>query len=319
MPGRVVEIASDGRHLSVSRGFLVVESQGDTVGKVPLDDIDAVIASARGITFSANLLEALAERGIALVVCGRNLQPVSILLPVVGHHAQAGRIRAQVEAGKPLAKRLWQAVVRAKVLNQGAVLAHFGHPPGAFDKLARDVRSGDPDNIEAQAARRYWTLLMGAEFRRDPDGGGANPLLNYGYAVLRGATARAVLAAGLHPSIGIHHSNRGNPLCLVDDLMEPFRPLVDAVVVRLVTDGAGQVTPEVKRRLAAILIMDMATDRGTTPLSTCLVRLAGSLAAAFESGTADLDLPLSPLPLDFAMEAGNGPERISDHVDDGAV
>lgn len=319
MPGRVVEIATDGRHLSVSRGFLVVETKGFEVGRVPLDDIDAVIASARGVTFSANLLEALAERNVGLVVCGRNLNPVSILLPVAGHHAQSGRIRAQLDAGKPLTKRLWQALVKAKVENQGAVLAHFGQPSGAFEKMAKDVRSGDPENIEAQAARRYWTLLMGAAFRRDPDEAGVNSLLNYGYAVLRGATARAVLAAGLHPSIGVHHSNRGNPLCLVDDLMEPFRPLVDAVVLKLVQEGETEVTVASKRRLAGVLIMDLRTGRGITPLSTCIVRLATSLAESFEQKQPRFEFPLSPLPLDLTTGGSDGAERIQDHVDDGAV
>ncbi|MEA1674364.1 type II CRISPR-associated endonuclease Cas1 [Nitrospirillum sp. BR 11163] len=326
----MVDIATDGRHLSVHRGFLVVEERGDEVGRVPLDDVEAVIASARALTFSANLLQALAERGVGLVVCGTNHQPVSVLMPVVGHHAQAGRVRDQIEAGKPLTKRLWQGLVRAKVENQGAVLARMGVPHGAFAALARAVRSGDPDNVEAQAARRYWPLLMGADFRRDTDAGGANALLNYGYAVLRGAVARAVLAAGLHPSIGVHHANRGNPLCLVDDVMEPFRPLVDALVVDLVRQGVDQVTPEAKRQLAALLLMDMATSRGTTPLATCIVRLATSLALAFETGQPDLELPLTPLPLDLVSAnsgqnqgATEGPddgfEWIQDHVDDGAV
>lgn len=310
MPGRVVEIASDSRHLSVYRGFLVVEAQGAELGRIALDDIEAVIASARGITFSSNLLEALAERCIGLVVCGRNLQPVSVLLPVTGHHAQAGRIRDQIEAPKPLTKRLWQAVVRSKIECQGAVLAHFGLGSGAFTKLARDVRSGDPDNIEAQAARRYWPLLMGAEFRRDADRPGANALLNYGYAVLRGAASRAVLCAGLHPSIGIHHANRGNPMCLVDDLMEPFRPLVDTVVCRAIQAGVEELTPMSKRRLASILTMDLATTRGTTPVTTCLIRLAASLAVSFAEGRPALDLPLSPLPLDLYRGDGDGSDGI---------
>lgn len=332
MPGRVVEIATDGRHLSVYRGFLVIEEHGRTVGRVPLDDLEAVIASARGVTFSANLVEALAERGVALVVCGRNLQAVALVLPVQGHHAQAGRIRDQLAADKPLTKRLWQALVRAKVANQGAALAHFGHPSGAFAALVRAVRSGDPENVEAQAARRYWPLLMGDGFRRDREADGANALLNYGYAVLRGAAARAVLAAGLHPAVGIHHANRGNPMCLVDDLMEPFRPVVDVVVRHLLDEGVAEVTPASKRRLAAVLTMDLATARGITPVSTALVRLASSLAASFESGKPALDLPLAPLPLDLSegprsprtdddedLEPTDHAERVSDHVDDGSL
>ncbi|MFV3126914.1 type II CRISPR-associated endonuclease Cas1 [Niveispirillum sp. KHB5.9] len=325
MPGRVVEISTDGLHLAVLRGFLVVKDGEGERGRVPLDDIDAIIASAHGLTFSANLLHALADRNVPFVVCGPNHMPVSLMLPVAGHHAQTGRVRAQITAPLPLTKRLWQGLVQAKVRNQGAALAHQGVSSGAFTTLARQVRSGDPTNIEAQAARRYWPLLMGTDFRRDNEAGGANALLNYGYAILRSGAARAVVAAGLHPSIGIHHSNKGNPMALVDDVMEPFRPLVDLAVLRLIRAGVAEVTAEAKRDLAAILIQDLTTTRGTTPLSTCLHRLATSLADSYQTGEPRLDLPLSPLPLDLAagpgrpMEDEDGADWISDHVDDGPV
>lgn len=325
MPGRVVEISTDGLHLAVLRGFLLVKDGDGERGRIPLDDIDAVIASAHGLTFSANLLHALADRNVPFVVCGPNHMPVSLMLPVAGHHAQAGRVRAQITASLPLTKRLWQGLVQAKIRNQGAALAHQGVPSGAFTTLARQVRSGDPANVEAQAARRYWPLLMGPDFRRDAEAGGANALLNYGYAILRSGAARAVVAAGLHPSIGIHHSNKGNPMALVDDVMEPFRPLVDLAVLRLIRAGVAQVTADAKRDLAAILIQDLTTTRGTTPLSTCLHRLATSLADSYQTGEPRLDLPLSPLPLDLAagpgqpMEDDDGADWISDHVDDGAV
>lgn len=325
MPGRVVEISTDGLHLAVLRGFLVVKDADGERGRVPLDDIDAVIASAHGLTFSANLLHALADRNVPFVVCGPNHMPMSAMLPVASHHAQTGRIRAQIAAPLPLTKRLWQGLVQAKIRNQGAVLAHQGVPAGAFTTLARQVRSGDPTNVEAQAARRYWPLLMGPEFRRDTEAGGANALLNYGYAILRSGAARAIVAAGLHPSIGIHHSNKGNPMALVDDVMEPFRPLVDLAALRMVQAGVTQVTADAKRELAAILIQDLTTTRGTTPLSTCLHRLAASLAEAYQTGEPRLDLPLSPLPLDLTASAGrpmeddHGFERVSDHVDDGPV
>lgn len=325
MLGRVVEISTDGLHLAVLRGFLLVKDETGEKGRIPLDDIDAVIASAHGLTFSANLLHALAERNVPFVVCGPNHMPLSLMLPVAGHHAQTGRIRAQIEAALPLTRRLWQGLVQAKVRNQGAALTYFGVPAGAFTSLARQVRSGDPTNVEAQAARRYWPLLMGPDFRRDAEAGGSNALLNYGYAILRSGAARAVVAAGLHPSIGIHHSNKGNPMALVDDVMEPFRPLVDIIVLRLVRGGTTQVTADSKRELAAILLQDMATTRGTTPLSTCLHRLATSLADSYQTGEPRLDLPLSPLPLDLApgptrpTEDDDGAEWIPDHVDDGTV
>lgn len=303
MIGRTVEIAEDGRHLAVYRGFLVVTAKGEELGRVPLDDITALVANAHGITYSNNLLIALAERNVPVIFCGTNHHPAAVLWPVTGHHVQTARRRSQIEAPKPLCKRLWKILVRAKVTHQGSVLESLGKPSGGFDLLARKVRSGDPDNIEAQAARRYWPLLLGDDFRRDTGQGGVNALLNYGYAILRGATARAIMAAGLHPTIGIHHRNRNNPMCLVDDMMEPFRPVVDLVVARLDQQGEREVSPETKRALVAVTAFDMQTAAGITPLSTCVERLATSLAQAYETGTARLDLPLKPLPLDLSVSA----------------
>jgi CRISPR-associated protein Cas1 len=205
----------------------------------------------------------------------------------------------QANASAPLKKRLWQQIVQAKILAQGAALAAVGAEAGGFRLLARKVRSGDPDNVEAEAARRYWPLLLGSDFRRDTDGGGLNGLLNYGYAILRAATARAVMAAGLHPSLGLMHANRGNALVLVDDLMEPFRPLVDRTVHRLNGEGIADVTSEAKAALARIMIVDLPADEGMSPLMTCLERLAGSLAKAYAGETDRLVLPKPGLPLGF--------------------
>jgi CRISP-associated protein Cas1 len=299
MIGRVVEIASDGRHLAVLRGFMTISSEGAEVARVPLDDIGVLLCHAHGLTYSNNLLVELSQRGAAVVLCGPNHMPLAWVWPLDGHHVQALRMRHQLEADEPLRKRLWQGLVRAKIAQQGAVLKRFGKEDGAFDLLARKVRSGDPENMEAQAARRYWPLLMGKDFRRDRQSGGTNAMLNYGYTVLRAGVARSVTSAGLHPSIGLHHSNRGNPMCLVDDLMEPFRPLIDYLVVRLAADGEGDVTPSVKGSLASVLSLDMATARGTTPVSTCLERLTISLATAFETGKPELDLPEPLLPLEL--------------------
>lgn len=174
-----------------------------------------------------------------------------------------------------------------------------GAEAGGFRLLARKVRPGDPDNVEAEAARRYWQLLFGRDFRRDPDGAAPNGLLNYGYAVLRAATARAVMAAGLHPSFGLKHSNRGNAMLLVDDLMEPFRPLVDREVHRLAAEGRSDVTPETKAALARVAIVDLAAEDGLSPLFLCLERLAGSLAKAFAGDGERLALPRPSLPLGF--------------------
>ena len=174
----------------------------------------------------------------------------------------------------------------------------MGAPSGGFYLLSRKVRSGDPDNVEAEAARRYWPLLFGLNFHRDKGGGGINGLLNYGYAVLRAGIARAVMAAGLHPSFGLMHSNRGNPMVLVDDLMEPFRPGVDRDVRRLVQGGIVEVGREAKAELARVMVLDLPTRVGLSPLMVCAERLAQSLARAYAGGDGELDLPLPALPLE---------------------
>ena len=158
--------------------------------------------------------------------------------------------------------------------------------------LAGKVKSGDPDNIEAQGARRYWGLLFGDSFRRDREAEGLNAMLNYGYTVMRSATARAVIAAGLHPSIGLHHSHDNNPMRLVDDLMEPFRPFIDLQVWRLQRDGKAQVSSETKRALVHTLYEDLPTSTGLTPVIICIQRLATSLAQVYLGERTKLDLPL---------------------------
>lgn len=298
---RIVDIAIDGRHLSAHRGFMVVAEDRHEVGRVPLDDVAAVIVHAHGVTWSTNLVVALAERGAILLLCGTNHSPVAVCLPIDGHHAQNGRMRAQWEAGRPLAKQLWRRVIVAKIRWQGAALAATGKPHAPFDLLARRVGSGDPDNVEAQAARRYWPLLMGEDFRRNRDADGANALLNYGYAILRSLCARAVVAAGLHPSIGVHHANRGNPFALADDVIEPFRPLVDLLTLRLLAAGATTVTPEAKRAFARLIALDLTGEASITTLANAVARVAQTLASAFQSGRAgDLWLPPPPSALELA-------------------
>lgn len=303
MIGRIVEIADDRRHLFVNRGFMVVrDTDGDRkeLGQIPLDDISAVIANAHGITYTNNLLVALAERGAPFVLCAANHNAVGMLLTLDGHHVQARRIEAQVAATLPTRKRLWAALVKSKLEQQAAALEAAGAATAPLKALVPKVRSGDPDNIEAQGARRYWGLLFGSTFRRDPDGDGRNALLNYGYTVVRSATARAVVAAGLHPSLGLHHSNDSNAMRLVDDLMEPFRPLIDLRVWQLCRQGEVAVTPDSKRALVLTLYDDMQTLAGATPVTVCIQRLATSLAQVFEGLRDQLDLPLPGLPLALA-------------------
>lgn len=300
MIGRIVEVADDRRHLFVSRGFLVVQdSEGERkeLGQVPLDDITAIIANAHGLSYTNNLLVALAARGIPFVLCAANHNVVGMLWPIDGNHQQAKRFDAQLTASKPTHKRLWADIVRSKLNQQAVALEASGSPTAPLTALAAKVRSGDPENLEAQGARRYWSLLYGQDFRRDQNGSGLNALLNYGYTVLRAATARSVVAAGLHPTLGLHHCNEGNPMRLVDDLMEPFRPMIDLLVWQLTQKGESQVSPDTKRALVRSLYDDMQSSSGSTPTIVCMQRLAVSLAQVYLGERDKLDLPLPGLPL----------------------
>lgn len=315
MIGRIVEIAEDGRYLHAHRGFLVVESNGEEIGRVALDDIAAVIANAHGLIYSNSLLVALAEREAPFVLCGNNHKPVGILWPIEGHHRQAARMDAQLAAQRPVQKRLWQQVVRAKVMWQADTLEQVGQPASLLLPLLARVRSGDQDNIEAQAARRYWPRLLGKGFRRDSDGDGLNGLLNYGYTVLRAATARAVIAAGLHPGLGLHHQNQYNAMRLVDDLMEPYRPSIDLAVWRLQQDGKTVVDADTKRTLVHVLYQDFTTDYGTSPLMYVLQRLALSLSQVYCKETDQLEIALP----ERHGKRSQRTKRVPDDVDDGDV
>lgn len=296
---RVVDLSTDGLHVAVHRGFLTVSKDRQEMGRVALDDIGGVIAHAHGLTWSNTVFTRLSERAVPVVLCAANHAPVACIWPLEGNHLQGARLNAQVEASRPLAKRIWRDIVVAKIRMQGAVLASVGAEAGAFDMFARKVRAGDPDNQEAQAARRYWQTLLGRDFRRDQAGEGVNALLNYGYTVLRATVSRAICAAGLHPSIGLHHANRANAFALADDLMEPYRPIVDRAVYNLVHDGCSEISSEAKTILASLTALDLPAPHGMSPLHVHATRLAQQLAALFTKEGKGLDLPspLDPLTL----------------------
>lgn len=297
---RIVDISTDGLHLAIYRGFLTVSSKGEERGRIALDDIGGLIVHAHGTTWSNHVFTRLAERNVPIVLCSANHAPVSVVWPLEGHHAQGSRLRAQIDASRPLQKQLWQRVVAAKIRMQGHILAANGLEGGAFEMLARKVRSGDPDNVEAQAARRYWKALFGNDFYRDQNGDGPNALLNYGYTVLRAIVSRAICASGLHPTVGIFHSNRANAFALADDLMEPYRPLVDQLVFNLTRKGVLEVSSAAKKALTSIATFDLQTGIGVSPLAVQVGRFVHSIAISFEAGTTKIDLPGFPSALELA-------------------
>ncbi len=307
MTGRIVEIAEGGRHLSLHRGFMEVRCDGKLLARIPLDDLLAVVVSGHGCTHSSNLIAALAERGTPFIICSVNYQPVAWMLPLCGHYAQSMRMQAQAGATLPLKKRLWKQIVCAKIANQATALDVFGNSSARLKRLSAKVRSGDPDNMEAQAARHYWRALFPDGFSRDKDGGGINALLNYGYAIIRSCVARGVMAAGLHPTLGIWHRGPTNPMCLVDDLMEPFRPLADCIARRLIDQGECSINADSKRIFAALAVVDMPGPAGVTTLFTTAARCATSLAQVLMDERTSLELPYMPPPLTLlSLAEGNG-------------
>jgi len=284
MTDRILDLSRSGAHLHLRHENLVVDREDMESQTLPLSDLSVLVVSHPQVTFSKALIAAIAARGCAFLVCDEKHLPTGMLLPLQANSVQTERLAAQIRAKLPVKKRLWQQIVREKVLAQGRLLSAFHGSDSGVGLMAKRVRSGDPDNVEAQAARKYWGRFLGEKsFRRDRNKEGPNSLLNYGYAVLRAIVARAVSATGLHPSIGLHHHNRYNAFCLADDLMEPYRPLIDARVLSLIRDQGEEVdlSQEVKLELLAALAGHLSYDGESRSLFDWMSRSASSLNAVF--------------------------------------
>lgn len=267
---KVLEISSDGLFLHKKRGFLSIQKNDTLVGEVPLSDISVLMLTARGVTFTKELLLELNQQGTPVILCGKSFLPESIISPMFGNYEFSGRLKIQLGVSLPLQKQLWKKIVIEKISNQALVLEVTGHTQNAdsIKALCNQVSSGDTTNKEAVAAKAYWSFLFGENFfRRIDEDVGVNAYLNYGYAILRSIVARAVSITGLLPSLGIHHSNKQNNYCLVDDLMEPFRPIVDILVYLLnESETLNEIQPYHKSHLAIIAHIDVLIDKGRSPL-----------------------------------------------------
>ncbi len=292
---KTVEFSTPGTRLSVANSQLVIERLDLPKATLPIEDLGVVIVDDIQATYTQSVFLSLLEAGATVLVTGHDHLPVGMMLPLDAHHIQTERHRAQVGASKPTSKRAWQEIVQAKIRQQAAVLSHFTDSHGGLTAMARRVRSGDPENLEAQAAQRYWPRLFGKDFRRDRSAGGVNALLNYGYAVVRAAIARAVVAVGLIPSLGVHHRHRSNPFCLADDLLEPYRPYVDWRV-RQLTEDEGEPVPDLSIRknraeLLALLNETILVGGRKEPLLLALHTSAVSLCQVLTGGEQKLSLP----------------------------
>lgn len=294
MTERIIELAEEPARLSVRNRCLVIARADDPETTVPLGEVAVLVLANPCVLLTQPVLSGLAAAGGIAVICDAKRMPAAMLLPLEAHFTQGERFALQAQASLPVRKRLWQSLVRAKIEAQARVLSNLrGHDAGLAELLPK-VRPGDPANVEAEASRCYWpALFTDARFRRSRYGGNENILLNYGYAVLRAIIARAVCAAGLHPSLGLHHHNRYDAFRLVDDLIEPFRPIVDRATATY-CDRHGRAAPLDKGAKAALigpLMGRFKVRRQHRSLFDIAHRTAASLAAVFAGKRRTLLLP----------------------------
>ncbi|MCD8237255.1 MAG: type II CRISPR-associated endonuclease Cas1 [Prevotellaceae bacterium] len=263
---------------------------------IPVEDVGVVVLDNKRITITSGLLEALLENNCAVITCDNRSMPVGLMLPLCGNTTQNERFREQLDASLPLKKQLWQQTVKQKILNQANVLKKLtGENVKCMEIWANDVKSGDADNMEARAAVYYWKYLFPdvKNFARGRDGVPPNNLLNYGYAILRVVVARGLVASGLLPILGIHHHNRYNAYCLADDIMEPYRPYVDEVVVEIMkeTDDYSILTKDIKARLLSIPVQDVYIANKRSPLMLAVGQTTASLYKCFSGESRKLVYP----------------------------
>lgn len=270
--------------------LVVAQDDGDVT--MPLEDVAWVVLDSNQVTLTALLVSACMEQGIAVIFTNERHTPNGLALPFHTHHRQAAIAAMQIGLTQPLKKRLWQAIVVAKIENQAKCLERNGKPASSVSAMAQLVASGDPENVEARAAREYWNLLF-PSFIRSDESDLRNKMLNYGYAILRAALARALVANGLLPCFGLFHESASNAFNLADDLIEPFRPLIDNKVFELSGSVAeGDLTIEHRRALASILNGDIRLNGETVSVLIATERASAALVRAMESSTAALlELP----------------------------
>ena len=282
---------SNQAYLSSKLGQLVIELPGkdgraSTKTTRPIEDIGVLIIESQAITITSNLLCCLLENNVAVITCDSKHMPLGLFLPLSGNTLQSERFRFQIDSSKPLRKQLWQQTVSIKIANQQKILEkHSGCVCDCMGVWSKNVKSNDCENLEGRAAAFYWRNIFpeNPEFTRERGTEGVNSLLNYGYAILRAVIARSLIGSGLLPTLGIHHHNKYNAYCLADDIMEPYRPYVDDIVIDIIkVYGADtDISPEIKRRLLSIPVIDVNIDGLRRPLMVAASITSSSLARCY--------------------------------------
>lgn len=295
---RTIEISREPLHLAVKLDQLQLwrpAPESGLVASIPCEDVGFVVVDNAGATYSHAALARLVHFGAVVIFCNEKHLPSGLLLPLSDHTEVVWRLREQITLRIPLRKQLWRQIVIAKIRAQAANLTEDSPVRRRLLGLAREVKSGDTTNVEAHAAKLYWSAWLSPKtpFHRDPDSAeGINAMLNYGYAVLRAAVARALVSAGLHPALGLHHRNRGNAFCLADDMLEPLRPLVERSVRALERAGQTALDPAGKRELLSLLTVAVRVGDQTGPLMVQLHTTTASLVRCIQGQEKHLSLPI---------------------------
>lgn len=268
----------------------------DSIRTIPIEDIGVIVFDNKQITITQGVIEELLGNNCAVISCDSNHLPIGLMLPLSGNTTQSERFRAQIDSSLPLKKQLWQQTIQYKIRNQAAVLKSCrGTEIRNMMVWASDVKSGDSDNFEARAAAYYWKNMFPSipDFTRDRDGCPPNNLLNYGYAILRAVVARSLVSSGLLPTLGIHHHNRYNAYCLADDIMEPYRPYVDKLVIDLVDNGINitSITKEIKQSLLTIPVLDVFISGQRSPLMIAVGQTTASVYRCFSGESRKIVYP----------------------------
>ena len=276
-----------------------VQTQEEVSKTVPIEDIGVVVLEDRQITITNGAMDALLKNNCAIVTCDEKHMPAGLLLPLEGHTVQSERFRLQIDASLPLKKQLWQQTVQAKIRNQASVLKRMSNvEAGCMTAWASDVKSGDSENLEGRAAAYYWRSVFPEmeRFVRDREGDAPNNLLNYGYAIVRAVMARALVASGLLPTLGIHHHNRYNAFCLADDIMEPYRPYVDELVIEILRSGVdcSVLTTDLKRQLLGLPVKEVIIGGQRSPLMVAVTQTTASLVKCFSGELRKIAYPEMP-------------------------
>lgn len=297
MAGRILYFGNSTKLSSKNKQLVIKSSEVDCHETItPIEDIDVAIFDNQELTFTQNLISDLLENNVAVITCNHLHHPTGLLLNLAGNHIQSEKFKTQINVSQPLMKQLWKQTIKSKIQNQLLLLERQNVDVQNMKQWVNSVKSGDPNNLEGHAAAYYWRNMFPQipNFIRRRDGMPPNNLLNYGYAILRAIVARSLVGSGLLPTFGIHHHNRYNHYCLADDIMEPYRPYCDAIVLDIISNGEdfSELNNSLKKQLLSIGTTIVIINGENCQLIDAVQKTTSSLTKCFDKSIKKLTYPI---------------------------